>query len=216
MADRACAGCAATLPPPKRAGGRQQKWCSERCRKAQYAGVCVDCGAPTNGSNGRGERAAKRCKSCASIVAGERVAQHVRAQAEPRRQVIARMWREGATAKQIAEAIGSTPESVSVTVVRMRAAGVDLPYHTRTPLATLRRRSDSHRKLTDEQIAYIQASPLSLSVLARELGVSTSAISAIRNGLTQPSRSLLEPAGTRIVRGDELPALREQQDGGAA
>lgn len=45
-------------------GGRPRKWCSERCRKQQYRGVCVDCGAPTDGSDGRGN-AATRCADCA-------------------------------------------------------------------------------------------------------------------------------------------------------
>lgn len=34
-------------------------------RRLRYRGTCVDCGAPTDGSNGR-ERAAKRCATCAA------------------------------------------------------------------------------------------------------------------------------------------------------
>lgn len=60
-----CAGCPTELPPNK-APGRARKWCSERCRKGQYAGYCVDCGAATNGSDGRGHRASTRCQSCAT------------------------------------------------------------------------------------------------------------------------------------------------------
>ena len=59
-----CAGCPAELPPAKPGGGRERKWCSERCRKSQYAGRCVDCGAATNGSEGRGKRASTRCQDC--------------------------------------------------------------------------------------------------------------------------------------------------------
>lgn len=55
-----CAGCQAELPPSKR------KWCSERCRKSQYAGQCLNCGKATNGSDGRGKRASTRCQECAT------------------------------------------------------------------------------------------------------------------------------------------------------
>jgi hypothetical protein len=57
-----CHGCGDPIPPSR--GGAARKWCSERCRKAQYAGRCVDCGAATNGSNGRGPSAPKRCSAC--------------------------------------------------------------------------------------------------------------------------------------------------------
>ncbi len=60
-----CAGCTAELPPNK-APGPPRKWCSERCRKSQYAGRCVDCGKATNGSDGRGRRAPTRCQDCSS------------------------------------------------------------------------------------------------------------------------------------------------------
>lgn len=36
-----------------------------RARKENYRGVCVDCGAPTNGSNGPGT-AAERCSPCSN------------------------------------------------------------------------------------------------------------------------------------------------------
>lgn len=51
-----------------RGPGREREWCSERCRKAQYAGTCVDCGAPTSGSEGR--RAEPRCPPCTAIKNG--------------------------------------------------------------------------------------------------------------------------------------------------
>lgn len=57
-----CHGCGTTLPPSK--GPRAKKWCSERCRKAQYAGACIDCGGATDGSNGRGPNASVRCRAC--------------------------------------------------------------------------------------------------------------------------------------------------------
>ncbi len=64
-----CAGCPAELPPTKinqltGVVANPRRWCSERCRKSQYAGLCVDCGAATHGSNGRGKRAPTRCQDC--------------------------------------------------------------------------------------------------------------------------------------------------------
>jgi hypothetical protein len=37
-----------------------------RARKASYSGVCIDCGEPTDGSNGPSQ-ASLRCKDCAAI-----------------------------------------------------------------------------------------------------------------------------------------------------
>ena len=57
-----CQGCGGELPPPKKFGKRR-KWCSEACRKAQYAGVCEVCGGPTDGTTpSRG--VARVCRSC--------------------------------------------------------------------------------------------------------------------------------------------------------
>lgn len=44
----------------------------DRERKRQYAGTCVDCGQSTNGHNGRGSQAAKRCRACSDIASAER------------------------------------------------------------------------------------------------------------------------------------------------
>jgi len=58
-----CQGCGAMGVQTTRA--RLRKWCSESCRKRTlYGGTCVDCGAPTNGSDGRGPDAPKRCIPC--------------------------------------------------------------------------------------------------------------------------------------------------------
>ena len=58
-----CQGCGTTGMQTAQAPRR--KWCSDRCRKQTlYAGTCIDCGAPTNGSDGRGPNAAKRCIPC--------------------------------------------------------------------------------------------------------------------------------------------------------
>lgn len=57
-----CQGCGTDLPPNK-APGRARKWCSERCRKTQYSAPCVDCGVPTNGSDGFTGQST-RCVDC--------------------------------------------------------------------------------------------------------------------------------------------------------
>lgn len=58
-----CQGCGTTLPPSK--GPVPRKWCSDRCRKQTlYGGTCVDCGATTNGSDGR--KPEPRCGTCSA------------------------------------------------------------------------------------------------------------------------------------------------------
>lgn len=60
-----CKGCDTELPPSR--GQRERKWCSDRCRKRTlYGGSCVDCGAATDGSNGRA-KAPERCNPCQAI-----------------------------------------------------------------------------------------------------------------------------------------------------
>lgn len=43
---------------------RLKKWCSEECRKSQYARPCPECGTPMNGSDGFGEHAPTMCAEC--------------------------------------------------------------------------------------------------------------------------------------------------------
>lgn len=64
-----CQGCGTALPP-QTWQGRARIWCSDKCRKTQYAGECIDCGKKLNGSDGRGPNAAKRCVQCAGIATG--------------------------------------------------------------------------------------------------------------------------------------------------
>ena len=58
-----CQGCGEWFPI-RSVHARKAKWCSDRCRKQQYAGKCVDCNGPTNGYNGR-SNAGERCRACA-------------------------------------------------------------------------------------------------------------------------------------------------------
>jgi hypothetical protein len=58
-------GCTNELAP-NRAPGRPRKWCSDRCRKRTlYAQPCVDCGEPTDGS--QGFQAEPRCLRCTNV-----------------------------------------------------------------------------------------------------------------------------------------------------
>lgn len=56
--------CCETCDAPMPGAHSKRKFCDERCRKAQYAGDCQDCGAKTSGSNGRGPNASLRCARC--------------------------------------------------------------------------------------------------------------------------------------------------------
>jgi hypothetical protein len=61
---RACKGCGIELV----IAAPNRKWCSEQCRKSQYAHPCQDCGAPrTNGSDPN----VRRCLACAAKASGE-------------------------------------------------------------------------------------------------------------------------------------------------
>lgn len=64
MNERICETCGGPLPPPKRASGRRRRFCSERCRKAQYAVPCTDCGGPVDGTTPSMLSATPRCVPC--------------------------------------------------------------------------------------------------------------------------------------------------------
>ena len=56
-----CRGCGTPITPPQY--GRRI-WCSDRCRKqTSYSTPCVDCGQPTNGSEGHAITR-ERCGTC--------------------------------------------------------------------------------------------------------------------------------------------------------
>ncbi len=60
-----CKGCGAELQP-SRAPGKPRKWCSERCRKAQYGQACIDCGARTVFGRERERVDEPRCHPCSN------------------------------------------------------------------------------------------------------------------------------------------------------
>lgn len=117
---RECAGCG-ELFLVQSPFAHRAKWCSDRCRKQTlYSTPCVDCGAPTNGSDGRG--AHQRCQACN----GQEAARRERDRAAPQRELIERLWREGWTSQQIAERVGVAAQPKGF-VSRCRQRGYDLP-----------------------------------------------------------------------------------------
>lgn len=109
---RACPACGADLTG---AHGKRV-WCSEKCRKTKYAGTCIDCGGPTNGTaNGR-ERAPERCNTCA------------RQRFADRNALLCEMWEAEEPVSYIAEKCGMTEEAVySWMHVHRHRYGQDIP-----------------------------------------------------------------------------------------
>ena len=119
-----CQGCGARLALSK-APGQPRKWCSETCRKSQYAGVCLDCGAPTSGSDGRGPRASKRCSGCAGFVAARAA---LREQRDEYYREVERLWKAGMTTMEIASEMDTTVLTIGTRLHRMRRDGWDVPF----------------------------------------------------------------------------------------
>ena len=117
-----CGTCGTPLPPIKH-GAR--KWCSERCRKEQYAKACSDCGTRIDGTTPGKSKG--RCHSCASKAKNySQRPQSVTARERGAR--IVAMWGNGDTMGEIARALQTTSGSLGVAMVRMRQDGYDLPY----------------------------------------------------------------------------------------
>jgi DNA-directed RNA polymerase specialized sigma24 family protein len=120
-----CQGCGSPLPAPPPSSGRRRKWCSEACRKRTlYGGRCVDCGAATSGSEGRGARAPQRCHACAARRAAARSSER----AAPRRALIERLWAEGRSVREIGELMGWAENAQKSKIARLRQLGYDLPH----------------------------------------------------------------------------------------
>lgn len=62
-----CQGCGSPFDRPSHRG-REPKWCSETCRKAQYDKTCIDCGARISGTDPG--KASGRCVVCSSRLTG--------------------------------------------------------------------------------------------------------------------------------------------------
>jgi hypothetical protein len=122
VSERVCEACGGPLPTSH----PNRRYCSEHCRRAQYDGVCVDCGARTDGHDGPG-KASLRCVPCAnrhSIEAGRADMKRVRL----RRERIEELWAEGLLMRQIAAEMNWSMDHLAIELHRMRRAGYDLPY----------------------------------------------------------------------------------------
>lgn len=130
---RACETCGGDIETR----GTRRRFCSERCRKAQYAGACEVCGAPTNGYNGPG-KASRRCLEHAEpgLVQRERWL--------PRKQLLADLWHRGLTIPEIAAEMETSHNVVRKLAERMRRQGWDLPYaYDRRPSSIAKREREA-------------------------------------------------------------------------
>jgi transposase len=109
-------------------------------RKASYRGACVDCGAPTDGSNGC-EQAPERCARCNLAALHSRQAQRE----GERRQLIEELWAQGSTARQICGRLGIAYRCSVIGDWRRR--GYALPYR-RSPETVARLDAAGRRNLT--------------------------------------------------------------------
>jgi hypothetical protein len=134
-----CAGCGAPLPPSL--GPKPRKWCSERCRKAQYSRPCRDCGAPVEGSEGRGPNRPERCQSCNARRAAARMSARFYARANRMLALRADGW----TNREIAAALGTWESNVSRCLRELRERGAVVPpspYRTRGRASPARQSAD--------------------------------------------------------------------------
>lgn len=110
--ERLCATCGSAFQGKARA-----KFCSGKCRKAQYATPCVDCGASTSGSEGR--RPDTRCSKCAN-------AHLLRVKAEKyeaKSQHVITLYNAGMPLKTMAAETGLNDAGLHSLIIRLRAAG---------------------------------------------------------------------------------------------
>lgn len=81
-------------------------------RRPNRRGVCPTCGGPKGIDNAKG----KECKAC------------VLRRAEEGYQLIVRMWKDGCSMMEIAEARGCTLNALGSTMAKLREHGYDLPH----------------------------------------------------------------------------------------
>lgn len=98
---------------------RDRRRATDRLRARANRAICAECGQPGGIGSGLNERTL--CGGC------------VQARADARRDLIKRMWADGRSLREIAEALNTTVESLGVAFVRIRRAeGVEaLPYRYR-------------------------------------------------------------------------------------
>ncbi len=121
VSERVCKGCGKELPP-KTWRGRDRIWCSERCRKDQYSGTCVECGAPTDGTvPGRypGRGAPELCITC------------TRLRNLDRNETIIELWEDGWVELDIADHLGLSAGQVRGAIFIARKQGFPVSLHRR-------------------------------------------------------------------------------------
>lgn len=142
---RECAGCGELFPVRSRYAYRA-KWCSERCRKAQYDfDPCVVCGGKTSSGPANGRVKDPRCDSCTR--------RHKRERELARQAVIERLWAEGKTAKQIGEVLGWNPRYAGNIIAVCRHRGYDLPVRNAGSSAWMRSNPEVGKKARDVWVA---------------------------------------------------------------
>lgn len=109
---RLCEGCGGELPTQH--GNR--KWCSEKCRRNQYAGTCQVCGVATTGCDGPG-LAPDICQGCWATRFSERTERIIAA------------WNRWEPAWLIAEREGISETNVLSIVDQRRQAGQHVILH---------------------------------------------------------------------------------------
>lgn len=125
-----CAGCGNDFEYEYR--GKPRKWCSEKCRKDSYGAPCPRCGRRMTGANGRGPNAPSLCRQCVEAD-GEANSARQRQHGAGRREIVLRMWPQGASLREIAAACNTTVPTISTQVQRLRSYGHDLPYREGYP-----------------------------------------------------------------------------------
>jgi transposase len=88
----------------------------DREYSARKRSVCTTCGQHCGIGTGKKSHQPEQCRDC------------FLAAVDAKRDEIRRLWLAGQTMRQIAEAIGTTTNSLGVMMVRMRESGWDLPY----------------------------------------------------------------------------------------
>jgi hypothetical protein len=100
------------------------KFCSDKCRKASYGGTCIDCGARTDGSNGR-DKAPELCRDCDK----KQIRDRAQARWRDKNDRLAELYLAGVPLKGIAAEMGLQPNTVAVALWRLRNLyGYELPH----------------------------------------------------------------------------------------
>jgi hypothetical protein len=104
--------------------GVRPKFCSDKCRKASYGGTCIDCGARTDGSNGR-DKAPELCRDCDK----KQIRDRAQARWRDKNDRLAELYLAGVPLKGIAAEMGLQPNTVAVALWRLRNLyGYELPH----------------------------------------------------------------------------------------